>query len=97
MSRFFARLFAAILAGAVFAGAAALLSQIRPESMAGWALLAGLGVGALLLPVIVYRVILSPLRRSGPPNEGEGAGLSMGAGLDSARSRRDDDADPFGD
>lgn len=97
MSRFFARLFAVILAGAVFAAAAALLLQMRPQGLGGWFLLAGLGVATLLSPFIVYRVILSPLRRSGPPNEGEGAGLSMGAGLDSARSRRDDDVDPFGD
>lgn len=97
MSRFFARLFAVVLAGAVFAAAAAVLLQMRPESAGGWFLLAGLGAGTLLAPIIVYRVILSPFRRSGPPNEGEGAGLSMGAGLDSARSRRDEDADPFGD
>ena len=97
MNGFFARLFAIILAGAVFAGAAALVAQMRPESAGGWVLLAGLGAATLLAPVIVYRVILSPLRRSGPPNEGEGAGLAMGAGLDGARSRRDEDADPFGD
>jgi hypothetical protein len=97
MSRFFARLFAVILAAAVFAAALALLVQMRPASLGGWALLAGLGVGTLLLPLIVYRVILSPFRRSGPPNEGEGAGLSMGAGIDSARRRDGEDPDPFGD
>ena len=96
MSRFFARLFAVILAGAVFAAAAALLAQMRPESVGGWALMAGLGAATLLLPVVVYNVMLSPFRRSGPPNEGEGAGLAMGAGLDNAR-KRDGDDDLLGD
>jgi hypothetical protein len=93
MSRFFARLFAVILAAAVFAAAAAILVNIRPQGAGGWALMAGLGVGTLLLPIIVYRAILSPLRRSGPPNEGEGAGLAMGAGMDSAQRRDGGDGD----
>ena len=97
MSAFFARLFAVILAAAVFVAAVALLVQMRPESAGGWALMAALALGALILPIVVYRAILAPIRRSGPPNEGEGAGLSMGAGIDSARSRDRDDADPFGD
>lgn len=99
MSRFFARLFAAILAAAVFAAALAILVNIRPESAAGWAFIAALAIGALLLPVVIYKVMLAPFKRSGPPNEGEGAGLSMGAGIDSARRRDggDDDIDALGD
>ncbi|MCR9130312.1 MAG: hypothetical protein NXI12_12385 [Alphaproteobacteria bacterium] len=97
MSRFFARVFALILAAAAFAAAAAILVQLRPEGAGGWGLIAALGVGTVLLPVIVYRVILSPFRHSGPPNEGEGAGLAMGAGIDSARRRDGDDPDLFGD
>lgn len=97
MSYFFARVFALIVAAAAFAAATAILVQLRPEGLGGWGLIVALGVGTLLLPFIVYRVILSPVRRSGPPNEGEGAGLSMGAGIDSARRRDGEDPDPFGD
>jgi branched-subunit amino acid ABC-type transport system permease component len=97
MTLFFARIFAVMLAAAAFAAAAAVLLQLRAESPGGWGLILVLGVVTLLLPVIVYRVILSPLRRSSPPNEGEGAGLAMGAGLESARRRDLDDPDPFGD
>jgi hypothetical protein len=99
MSRFFARLLAVILAGAAFAAALALIVQIRPESLGGWMVMALLGAGALGLPVLVYRLVLGPRTNTGPPNEGEGAGLSMGAGIDKAR-RNDgerDDVDLFGD
>ena len=94
MARFFARMFAVLLAMSVFVIAAVLVIQIRPESPGGWFVIALLGAAALASPILVYKAVMG--RFSGPPlpNDGEGAGLAMGAGLDSAR-RRDDDADPF--
>lgn len=97
MMRFFARIFAIVVAGAVFAACAAILIQMRPESLGGWAVMAGLALGALLAPVVLYRALMRPLWPSRPPNEGEGAGLSMGAGIDNARRRDGEDPDIFGD
>jgi hypothetical protein len=92
MARLFARIFAFILAASVFVIAAVLVFQVRPESTGGWIVMAILGAGALASPVLVYVAVMG--RFSGPPlpNEGEGAGLAMGAGIDSARDR-DPDSD----
>lgn len=97
MSRFFAQVFAVILAAAVFAGAVALLVNLRAESPGGWAFIAALWAAGLVLPFVIYRVILSPFGAGAPPNEGEGAGLAMGAGMDAAQRRNGDDIDPFSD
>ncbi len=97
MIRFFARLFALMIAGAAFAAAAAILIQMRPESLGGWAVMAGLAAGALVMPVVIYQAFMRPLISSRPPNEGEGAGLSMGAGIDNARRRDGEDPDILGD
>lgn len=90
MARFFARVFAFILAASVFVIAAVLVFQIRPENAGGWGVTALLGAGALASPFLVYFAVMG--RFSGPPlpNEGEGAGLAMGAGIDNARDRQDD-------
>ncbi len=92
MARFFARIFAFLLAASVFVVSVALLFQIRPESAGGWFVLALLGAAALAAPFLVYVAVMG--RFSGPPlpNEGEGAGLAMGAGLSSARAQ-DGEAD----
>ncbi len=95
MARFFARLMAIILAASVFAAGAALTAQLRPESGAGWVILAVAILFVFLAPVLVYRAVMHQVAPTPLPNEGEGAGLAMGAGIDTAR-RRDSDIDGDG-
>lgn len=87
MARFFARIFAFILAASIFVIAVVLVFQVRPESVGGWVVLVALAAGAMAAPFLVYFAVMGGF--SGPPlpNEGEGAGLAMGAGIDNARDR----------
>lgn len=94
MARFFARILAFVLAVSVFALCVLLLAQVRPESQGGWIVIIMLGLLTLAAPFLVYRAVMGRMNPGALPNEGEGAGLAMGAGLDSTR-RRDDDPDPF--
>jgi len=90
MARFFARFFALTLALAVFVVGVVLLAQVRPASGGGWVLMAFSAAVVLGGPFLVYQGVMSQVRETPLPNEGEGAGLAMGAGLDSARSPDDD-------
>lgn len=94
MTWFFVRLMALILAVSVFAASAALVAQLRPESAGGWFVLALALAAAVLAPFLVYRAVMHQIAPSRLPNEGEGAGLAMGAAVDTAR-RRDGDPDGF--
>ena len=85
MVRFFARIFAFLLAVSVFAIAVVLVLHIRPESPGGWFVLVLLGAAALTSPFWVYVGVMGRFNGPAPPNEGEGAGLAMGAGIDRAR------------
>jgi phosphoglycerol transferase MdoB-like AlkP superfamily enzyme len=91
MARIFARLFAIILAVAVFVLGLVLLAQLRPMSVGGWAFMAFGAASVLVAPFLVYRSIMGRFRETPFPNEGEGAGLAMGTGID--RARREDDGD----
>ena len=92
MARFFSRVFAFLLAASVFVVAVVFVFQVRPESAGGWIVLAVLSALALGAPFLVYRSVMGRFQGPALPNEGEGAGLAMGAGIDRAR-RREDDAD----
>ena len=94
MGAFITRFLAVLLSGSVFVAGAVLVAQLHPESVGGWGVLALFAAGALTAPLVVYRLVTAPLRRSGLPDEGEGAGLLMGAGIDRGRRREDGD-DPF--
>lgn len=97
MMRFFARLLALTLSATLLVAAVLVLVHVRPSGLAGWVVLAGLVVAAFLGPAAVYRALMNARGGRGPGNEGEGAGLAMGAGVDAARRRSagDEDADPF--
>ena len=92
MIHFLARLFAIILSVSIFVVGATLLAQMRPVSSGGWVLMGLLGVGIIAGPMLVYRLVMGRIPSSNLTNEGEGAGLVMGAGIDVAR-RRDNDVD----
>ncbi len=92
MTRFFARLFAILLSVSIFVIGAAFLAQIEPISGGGWIVLGLVGLAVLGGPVLVYFFVMSQVKSSPLPNEGEGAGLAMGAAIDTAR-RRDGDGD----
>ena len=96
MMKFITRIFAVLVAVAVFAALATLTAQIRPESGGGWAVLFGFIALTLLAPMLTYRVLTRGVRigRNGYANEGEGAGQLIGAGLE--RGRRSDDIDDVG-
>lgn len=96
MIRFLARLFAIVLSLSIFVVGAALLAQMRPVSSGGWVFMGVLGIGIIAGPVLVYRLVMGRIPASNLTNEGEGAGLVMGAGIDVARRRDGDvDADSF--
>lgn len=97
MLRFFARLLALTLSAALLGASILVLVHVRPTGLLGWGVLAGLVVGALLAPAFLYRALMRAQTGGGIRNEGEGAGLAMGAGVDAARRRSDGDldADPF--
>jgi hypothetical protein len=90
MARFLARIFALTLAVAVLVVGVVLLAQIRPVSAGGWVLMAIGAAFVLVGPFLIYRGVMSQVRETPLPNEGEGAGLAMGAGIDTARSRETD-------
>lgn len=94
MVRFFARVFATLLAAAVLVIGVVLLAQLRPVGVGGWVFLALAALGVLGAPFLIYRGVMGQVREARLPNDGEGAGLVMGAAIDTAR-RRDDDADAF--
>ncbi len=97
MRRFFARLLAIILSVSVFVVGAALLVQIEPLGTGGWIFM-GLAVLALIGgPVLIYHAIMGQVGGPGLINEGEGAGLAMGAAIDvSRRKSTDGDVDSDG-
>lgn len=87
MARFFARFLALILSAALLLAALAVLVHVRPQGLAGWLVMAGLVAGAFLAPVWLYRALMGRARPSAHRDEGEGAGMAMGLGIDAVRRR----------
>ena len=95
---FLIRFLSMTLAATCFAAAIVVLLQLHPVGAPGWAAFIALSVGTFALPWFVYRALMRRVRDGGYPDEGEGAGLAMGAGIDASRRRREDDdtnVDPF--
>ncbi len=55
MKRFFTRLLALVLYGAILIVLLAVLLQIEPVGLGGWVVFALLAAGAVLVPVVLYR------------------------------------------
>lgn len=92
MTRFFARLLAFILAVTLLAAALMLIVNLRPESTGGYVLIAILLALAFVLPVVIYRAMMTKWKRDHRPEETRvGAGLAMGTAVDSSRRREDGD------
>jgi hypothetical protein len=93
MSRFFTRLLALILSGALLIVLLAVLLQIEPVGLPGWGVFALLAAGAVLAPLALYRFLMRGTRPKVDPRDAAGAGIAVGMGLEHERQRRDDDAD----
>lgn len=92
MTRFFARLLSFILAVTLLAAALMVIVNLRPESMGGYVLIAILLALAFVLPVVIYRAMMTKWKRDHRPEETRvGAGLAMGTAVDSSRRRNEDD------
>ena len=92
MTRFFARLLAFILAVAFLASALLLIVNLRPAGAGGYVFIAILLAIAFIAPAMIYKAMMKKWKRDHRPEETRvGAGLAMGAGIDSARRRNDDD------
>lgn len=91
MIRFLARFLALSLSAVLLVAAIAVLIQLRPTGPAGWGVLGGLIVAAILGPAWLYRALLAWTGVT--PREGEGAGVAMGVGIETARRRQDDTRD----
>ena len=93
MSRFFTRLLALILSGALLIVLLAVLLQIEPVGLPGWGVFASLAAGAVLAPWALYKFLMRGTRPKVTPRDAAGAGIAVGMGLEHERQRRDEDAD----
>lgn len=93
MTRFFTRILALVLSGALLVVLLAVLLQIEPVGLMGWGVFALFAVGAVLAPVALYKFLMRGTRPNVTPRDAAGAGIAVGMGLEHERQRRDDDAD----
>lgn len=93
MSRFFTRLLALILSGALLIVLLAVLLQIEPVGRGGWIVFALLAAGTVLAPVVLYTFLMRKTRPNANPRDAAGAGIAVGVGLEQQRQRRDDSED----
>ena len=94
MSRFFTRLLALTLSGALLIVLLAVLLQIEPVGLPGWGVFALLAAGTILAPVALYKFLMRNTRPETTPRDAAGAGIAVGMGLEQQRQRQDgEDAD----
>lgn len=93
MKRFFTRLLALVLSGAILIVLLAVLLQIEPVGLGGWIVFAVLAAGAVLVPVVLYRFLMRQSRPRQDVQDAAGAGVAVGMGLEQQRQRRDDSDD----
>lgn len=93
MKRFFTRLLALVLSGAILIVLLAVLLQIEPVGLGGWIVFALFAAGAVLVPVVLYRFLMRQSRPRQEVRDAAGAGIAVGVGIDAARRRDSDDDD----
>lgn len=93
MKRFFTRLLALVLSGAILIVLLAVLLQIEPVGVGGWIVFALFAAGAVLVPVVLYRFLMRQSRPSQDVQDAAGAGVAVGMGLEQQRQRREDGDD----
>lgn len=93
MKRFFTRLLALVLSGAILIVLLAVLLQVEPVGLVGWLVFALLVAGAVLVPVVLYRFLMRQSRTRQEVKDAAGAGIAVGMGLEQKRQRREDDDD----
>ncbi len=91
MFGFIRRLFGAVLAASVFAGALALLLRFQPEGLGGWLVLAGLILLAALISLVIYRWFAGGPGPGPQADDRSGDGYMSGLGFGSGAQRRDGD------
>lgn len=97
MMRFFKALGAGTLSGMGLLAALLIIFHIRPDSMAGWMALAGLGLAAFAAALIAFRWMMGAEFHPRHPEGGHGdsymTGLGFGKGRSGGRRSEDDNFD----